>query len=422
MKRRFFRASWMLALAGMVAFAFVGTSCGDDDDDPAPAPTPSNNNGNNNGNNSGENGNGNGNGNGNDKENEDDGIQNHVIVVETQKMVSHEWDTQFWFGSDTEFKGGDEWEVSFDYKADASTLADIPTQIHKGAGNYVFYEAIGSIAFTTKWQTFTAKGTFRDDEFDGKEADLVDGSGKFIKDAGTCIAFNLNQHNPANKYYFDNISFKINGEDVIVNGDLEDKTAGYSCFWIKECPAGETDKNKIDKNQPVEVTKDNLCEKPADTEEALTEEDKAGYFIPSKTITWKNRWAGPTITVEEDWVSVTVEFEEKPANVQFCVTGDVSGDGSATYPPLEEEKGGTVDLAAVLTTIQGQLSETTKIAKITLQATREYTSEDGEEGNGPYAEPIVAKLKSVTATLKDGSKKLVKKIAGDWGSTVTVDE
>ena len=34
MKRKFFRVSTLLLLAGMLSFSFVATSCGDDDDDP----------------------------------------------------------------------------------------------------------------------------------------------------------------------------------------------------------------------------------------------------------------------------------------------------------------------------------------------------------------------------------------------------
>ena len=257
MKRKFFRASWMLALAGMVAFTFVGTSCGDDDDDPAPAPTPSNNNGNN----SGENGNGNGNGNG--KENEGDGIADHVVVVKSQDKVSQSWDTQFWFGFKTEFKAGDSWKVSFDYKADASTDVKVASQIHNGAGNWVNnYDAIASVKFSTEWKHFEAEGTFDENLFAKEDA----ADAKYSKMVANCIVFNLNDHSAANQYYFDNISFVLNEEEVIENGDFEGDD--FSCFWIKEAPAGETDTKKIDDNPPVEVTKANIVAKPASTEEA----------------------------------------------------------------------------------------------------------------------------------------------------------
>ena len=391
MKRKYFT----LALAGLVSFALVGTSCGDDDDSPSPTPIvkpdpepdpdpdPNPNPG------------------------DEDNIQNHVIVVQSQKMLSHEWDTQFWFGSDTEFKGGDTWEISFRYKADAPTDAKIPTQIHKGAGNYVFYQAIGEFAFTTEWQTFSTSGKFTDDMFDGTEGELVDKSGNFVRDAATCIAFNLNQHNPANKYYFDDFSFKLNGEEVIVNGNLEDKTAGFANFWIKEAPAGETDKDKIDANQPVQITKDNLCEDPGNTVAELTDEEKNLAYDTPKTITWKGKWAAPSIEVEADWTALTVVFEGgKPENVQFNVisdfkVGENDWDYKCKYPQVDESGETTMDLAAILAEMQGEEGdESTKITKVTIQYTEDVAAPaEGEEANYP-----TAKVKTIIATLKDGSK------------------
>ncbi|MBQ1696622.1 MAG: hypothetical protein II075_01945 [Bacteroidales bacterium] len=222
MKRRFFRASWMLALAGLVAFSFVGTSCGDDDKedekvqptpnpDPTPTPTPDP-----------------------DPTPTPDPdptptpdptpvAKNHVIVVKASDMVDHEWDTQFWFYSPTKFVEGDSWEVSIDVKADKSTAADvangISTQTHKdNAGGYIHWAAIGGVTFTEEWVTYTANGTFTAEQVDGDY-----------------VAFNLNDFNPANNYYFDNISFKVNGTEQIKNGDIEG--TDFSSFFIKEYPA-----------------------------------------------------------------------------------------------------------------------------------------------------------------------------------------
>lgn len=343
--------------------------------------------------------------------------KDHVIVVTSQAKVVHEWDTQFWFGSDREFKGGDTWEVSFDYRADASVDAKIPTQIHKGAGNYVWYTAIGEIGFTTKWQTFKAEGTFEESQFDGSEGDDVKGDGtKFIRDAATCIAFNLNQHAPGNKYYFDNISFKINGVEVITNGNIEGND--FSSFWIKECPAGETNSDVIDKNQPVEVTKANIVERPADTEEQLSEEDKNLEYATPKTITWKGQWTAANIDVEADWVSVTVTFEAKPENVQFCVSSDFVasheswGDAyQSTYPQIGADGVGTVVIADELAAMnEKENDESTKITTIGIQ----YTAAVAEGEDAPSA-----KVKSVVATLKDGSKKLIKALKSGYNCDVS---
>jgi uncharacterized repeat protein (TIGR02543 family) len=269
MKRKFFRASWMLAIAGLVAFSFVGTSCGSDDDEEEEKPiqvekfkvtydsdggsevaavdvvkgkeanltnTPTK---------SGfkfkgwskvkgdasqivtslkvdadvtlyaiwEEG----------EAPQPDPSKNHFIVVKASDMVDHEWDTQFWFSTPTTFNEGDSWEVSISVKALHSTGDKaIGTQSHLGkAGDYKHWAAIGSVPFTEEWETYTASGEFTADQ---QDCDFV--------------AFNLNDYNPANTYCFDNISFKINGQEQIKNGDIEGDD--FKQFWIKEYPdAGE---------------------------------------------------------------------------------------------------------------------------------------------------------------------------------------
>ena len=81
---------------------------------------------------------------------------------------------------------------------------------HKAAsGNRVAYPT-----FTTEWQNYHVSGSFAN--FDG---------------AGKSIAFNLSNYAPANKYYFKNISFKINGVEQVVNGDLS--TDDVSAYYQK---------------------------------------------------------------------------------------------------------------------------------------------------------------------------------------------
>ena len=271
MKRKFFRASWMLAIAGLVAFSFVGTSCGSDDDEEeekpiqvekfkvtydsdggsevaaadvvkgkeanltnkptksgftfkgwskvkgdasqivtslkvdadvtlyaiweegeAPQPDPS---------------------------------KNHFIVVKASDLADQEWDTQFWFSCPTKFVEGDSWEVSMKVKAlHATGDVSIDTQTHKDkASGYIHYEGIGGVPFTEEWETYTASGEFKAQQVDGD-----------------FIAFNLNKYHPANTYCFDDISFKINGQEQIKNGDIEGDD--FSSFWLKEYP---------DKGEPV---------------------------------------------------------------------------------------------------------------------------------------------------------------------------
>lgn len=153
------------------------------------------------------------------------------LVVKTQDMEYQNWDYQFWFYSPTKFHEGDTWEVSMMVKADKVTEGmqkqgdgtdldidgngGIMTQTHSNyAGNYIHYEGVGNVKFTTEWESYTAVGEFVAEQEDGDY-----------------IAFNLSDFNPANTYYFDNISFKINGVEQIVNGDFEDDD--FSSFWVK---------------------------------------------------------------------------------------------------------------------------------------------------------------------------------------------
>ena len=120
-------------------------------------------------------------------------IDRTCIEVVSQDMVSAAWDTQFWIMCPTEFKEGDAWEVSMDIYA--LTEAAPGTQTHRATpGDYLHWAAIGNPGFKTEWTTFTNSGTI--------EAAAA---------GGYSIAFNLNDLATGNTWYFDNISFKLNG-------------------------------------------------------------------------------------------------------------------------------------------------------------------------------------------------------------------
>ncbi len=229
MKRKFF----MLALAGLVAFSFVGTSCGDDDDDDTPVNNnqqkPADENKDNTENKD----------NKDNKDNNGGGTtteeKNHVLVIQSKDMTSAPWDSQFWLLSTTQFNNDDTWEVSMKIKCDVAIigtinkndkgedqaeLQGIGTQLHEAPGAYAHWNALGGIPFTTEWTEFTKTGTF---------SGIPDGK------ACVSVAFNLNEFNPANKYYFDDIVFKVNGTAVITNGNFE--TEDFSSFVYKT--AGE---------------------------------------------------------------------------------------------------------------------------------------------------------------------------------------
>lgn len=120
------------------------------------------------------------------------------IVMNATARNENAWDNQFWIKPGT-FSNGDSYEFSAEVRADHAATAT--TQIHDAPGEYVHYQAIGNVDFTTEWKTVSKTGTF--------------------SNAGQSIAFNLSEFAGANAYYFDNISFKVNGVEQVINGTLD---------------------------------------------------------------------------------------------------------------------------------------------------------------------------------------------------------
>lgn len=173
------------------------------------------------------------------------------VEVVSQDMASAAWDTQFWlYFPDSPMKEGDSWEVSMDVRADKESYAG--TQTHVGPGGYIHWAAIGNVTFTTEWATYTASGT-------------VDSS----MNTGDAIAFNLNDFQEANKYYFDNISFKLNGVEVIANGSCDDPN-GNANFIAKEYPAGAGSPARIVDHYTIVLPGGNTPQTPEEKKDTLT--------------------------------------------------------------------------------------------------------------------------------------------------------
>lgn len=134
--------------------------------------------------------------------------ERRCLKIEATERVDEAWDNQFWLVPGS-FSANSKFEFTADVRADKAATAT--TQIHNDPSNYVHYEAIGNIPFTTDWKTIKLTGT--------------------LSKAGKSIAFNLNELSEANNYYFDNISLKINGTEKIKNGDLEG--TDVSSFKVK---------------------------------------------------------------------------------------------------------------------------------------------------------------------------------------------
>ena len=126
-------------------------------------------------------------------EQEDNG--NHYYIVHA-KLADTEgdasaWDNQFWIQSPKEWKSGTQVKVHFRYKASQNVTTN--TQIHKqNPSDYLHWEAVGDVAFTTEWQDFDKTFTFNDSQ-----------------NGGWSIAFNLNPNvkDPID-FYFDDLSWQ----------------------------------------------------------------------------------------------------------------------------------------------------------------------------------------------------------------------
>ena len=133
------------------------------------------------------------------------------IKVEATEKKADAWDNQFWFRFSEIVPAGTKYRVSFDYRADADAKAS--TQAHAEPGDYIYFDMLGDVNFTTDWNKFEKEGVVT-----ANQAGPNTGGGLF-----TSIAFNLNELADANNYYFDNISFEIfklgtlveYGQDVI---------------------------------------------------------------------------------------------------------------------------------------------------------------------------------------------------------------
>ena len=134
-------------------------------------------------------------------EQEEGNPSNHVFVVHgaaaTTEGDASAWDNQFWIMSTKELVPSAQYKVHFRYKA--SEAANTNTQEHScQPSDYLHWEAIGDVKFTTEWQNFDATFTV-------KNASAQTPAYKNIYS----IAFNLNAANKnAVDFYFDDLSIQ----------------------------------------------------------------------------------------------------------------------------------------------------------------------------------------------------------------------
>ena len=175
----------------------------------------------------------------------------NCILVESDDMVEYAWDTQFWlyFPNDV-IAAGDSYEFSADVYAQHNATSG--SQTHKNPGGYIHWAGVGTVVFDeTDWTNFKSSGTFAD-----------------ASAGGYSIAFNLNDFAGANKYYFDNISLKINGKEVIQNGDCEDPNNTFS-FYSKEKRGQTVNARIVDHYTKIESTEPTIPLTPEERKEAM---------------------------------------------------------------------------------------------------------------------------------------------------------
>ena len=134
---------------------------------------------------------------------------NHVFAVHVDQIAvidngdkdpdnnSIQWSNQFWIQSSRAIKAGTKVHLKFRYKAQKD--ATVGTQIHKkNPSNYLYYQAIDNVNFTTEWQEFDKTFTFSD-----------------AQNNGWSVAFNLTSGSTVDKpqepniFYFDDLSWEI---------------------------------------------------------------------------------------------------------------------------------------------------------------------------------------------------------------------
>jgi len=178
-------------------------------------------------------------------------VERRCIEVCSDDMVDAAWDTQFWIMTDATFAEGDKWELSMNVRA--TYEASIGTQTHKGAGEYLHWAGCGTVKFTPQWTEYKASGTM--------DASMA---------GGHSFAFNINDFAAANAYYFDDISFKINGVEMIKNSSCDDDNMKDN-YIAKEKRGGIVPATFVDSYTEL-VSGNSIPLTPEEKAEALTNE------------------------------------------------------------------------------------------------------------------------------------------------------
>lgn len=161
---------------------------------------------------------------------------NRCFIVGTNNNAANEWDAQFFITvpEDQAFKVGDKVKLTMDIKADKAQ-GNCGTQCHGAPGDYIWYNCMSSLNFTTEWSPFEKEITI--------DADMYNNNGK---GPFRTIAINLSAKGAAdggNNMYFDNIKLTVERApeidwaklaDVAINGDFEGTDVSGITWKFKE--------------------------------------------------------------------------------------------------------------------------------------------------------------------------------------------
>lgn len=121
-------------------------------------------------------------------------------IPEGEESIT-DWDSQFFITVADKLQPGDEYFISFKVRADKAATGQ--SQAHNQPGQYNHYEMLGNISFSNEWVEIKKTGTITETQV-YKGGDDYDPNNEMHT-----IAFNLAVLKEANKYYFDDIVFKV---------------------------------------------------------------------------------------------------------------------------------------------------------------------------------------------------------------------
>lgn len=217
-----------------------------------------------------------------------------VEVVSTPG-AAEDWTTQFWIKMPEPIAAGKEITVSFDCKATAPV--SIGTQAHGEPGNYYHWECVGTVNFTTEWQTY--KKTITVSEAMASSTGL--GS----------VAFNLSVDRANEvRFYFDNIKVEMEKE---VELDLT-----ISPTFVVE---GEENEYALNDHSIVTVPGANAL--------------KVGFGDNAAKVRYAT-YAINEMTEEEDWFTpglmIPTEIEVASGKLELNTFGYVEFENPLTFP------------------------------------------------------------------------------------------